>query len=147
MPLMRALFTSLSVCLMLLLAPILQLWSLVPTACNMMASNALVEKASCCVESTQSVENNQTGPVFSVMMARPDCCLQSECCAPSEPYAGLPCALASNHLANTPPLSVTTLAVAAPPSFDSWKNTLRGDAERYTTTVRSRLSRNQSWRI
>ena len=147
---MRTLFTSLSVCL-LLLAPILQLWSMVPATCNMVASNALLEEASCCTESTEStesVENNQSGPAFRVLMARPDCCLKSECCVPSEPLAELPCALASNQpQAEAPLLPVTVLAAAAPLSFNSCKNTLHDGAERYCTTVRSRLSRNQSWRI
>ena len=143
---MRKFSISLSVCL-LLLAPILQLWSKVPAACDILVSAALVEKAKCCFQSTPSVQSNQSEPVFSVLMARPDCCLQSECCAPTEPFAKLPCVRANNQQANAPPLSVTTLAAIAPPSFDSWKSTLRPTAAQHPTTVRSRLSRIQSWRI
>jgi len=146
---MRLFYTSLLACL-LLLAPVLQLWSMVVPACDMVEADGLVEKAGCCAQSTLSVRNNlndQSPPAFSVFTARPDCCLRTECCPPAEPFTKLLGALGSSQQANAPPLLVAALPATTLPSFDSWKNTLRHDTERAPATVRSRLCRIQSWRI
>lgn len=133
--------------MLLLLAPFYQLRSMAPSNCERSNDQTIAESKDCCGKSIEDASGKQTVLTLTAqMVARANCCQSSECCVSNTPLDKLPSAIVNTHQVNAPPVLFEAVAEhPAPLQINTY--VWLSSAEIPVTTVRSRLSRIQSWRL